>query len=52
LTERVDIAAALKSGQAAMQAGGFDRALGVLGPVLEAEPDHADALYMKAASLR
>ncbi len=35
-----------------MQAGGFDRALGVLGPVLEAEPDHADALYMKAASLR
>jgi tetratricopeptide (TPR) repeat protein len=52
LTERVDIAAALQSGQAAMQAGGFDRALAVLEPVLEAEPDHADALYMKAASLR
>ncbi len=47
-----DITTALQSVQAAMQASGFDQALALLEPVLAAEPDHADALYMKAASLR
>lgn len=52
MTEHADISAALKSAQTAMQAGRFDRALEGLEPVLSAAPDHADALYMKAACLR
>ncbi len=35
-----------------MYAGDFEAALTTLAPVLDAEPDQADALYMKAASLR
>lgn len=35
-----------------MYEGGFDAALDALAPVLEADPEHADALYMKAACLR
>jgi tetratricopeptide (TPR) repeat protein len=42
----------LKAAQAAMQSGDFSVALNSLDDLLRAEPDHADALYMKAVSLR
>ncbi len=42
----------LKAAQSAMQAGDFTRALGTLEGVLAHQPDHADALYMKAACFR
>ena len=44
--------AALQSAQRQMYEGAFQAALDTLAPVLEADPDQADALYMKAASLR
>lgn len=52
MNTEADISAGLKQVQSAMQAGAFDRALQDLEPLLAAAPDHADALYMKAASLR
>ncbi len=52
MTANADIADSLKSVQSAMQAGAFDQALAQLEPLLGDAPDNADALYMKAASLR
>ena len=49
---KADPPAALKTAQRQMYEGGFEAALATLAPLLDAEPDHADALYMKAASLR
>ncbi len=43
---------ALKTAQFQMYEGGFEAALDTLAPVLDAEPEQSDALYMKAASLR
>ena len=45
-------AAALKTAQAHMYQGRFEAALEALAPLLEAEPEHAEALYMRAACLR
>lgn len=42
----------LKAAQSAMQAGDFTRALGTLEGVLAHQPDHADALYIKAVCFR
>jgi tetratricopeptide (TPR) repeat protein len=52
LIAKADPPAALKTAQRQMYEGGFEAALATLAPLLDAEPDHADALYMKAASLR
>lgn len=43
---------ALKTAQRQMYEGGFEAALATLEPLLDAEPENSDALYMKAASLR
>ena len=45
-------AAALKTAQAHIKAGRFKAAETALSPVLSADPDHADALYMAAVSAR
>ena len=52
MISKVDPPPALKTAQQQMYAGDFEAALTTLVPVLDAEPDNADALYMKAASLR
>lgn len=43
---------ALKTAQARIYDGRFDAALEALRPVLEAQPDHTDALYMAAVCAR
>ena len=52
MTAKADTPAALQTAQRQMYDGAFEDALATLTPLLEAEPDQADALYMKAASLR
>ena len=52
MISKADPPPALKTAQQQMYAGDFEAALTTLAPVLDAEPDQADALYMKAASLR
>ena len=52
MTAKADPPAALQTAQRQMYDGAFEDALATLTPLLEAEPDQADALYMKAASLR
>jgi tetratricopeptide (TPR) repeat protein len=52
LIAKADPPDALKIAQRQMYEGAFEAALVTLEPVLEATPDLADALYMKAASLR
>jgi len=52
VTAKADPPAALQAAQKQMQDGAFEAALDTLAPVLAADPDHSDALYMKAASER
>lgn len=52
VTAKADPQAALQAAQRHMYDGAFAAALDVLAPLLAAEPDHADALYMQAASER
>ena len=47
-----DLSEALKTAQAEMYAGRFDAALVQLDALLAADPQHVDALYMKAVCLR
>jgi tetratricopeptide (TPR) repeat protein len=52
VTAKAEPPQALQSAQRQMYDGAFEAALETLSPVLAEDPDHADALYMKAASLR
>ena len=52
MTAKAEPPQALQSAQRQMYEGAFEAALTSLAPVLADDPDHADALYMKAASLR